>query len=218
MLKKILRNNFFQSAIAWMISLYIKFCFHTSSWTIKDENNIKGIMKSNKDLIICFWHGRLLMTPLCWNFSKRFFMLISSHSDGRIISKAVSHFQIDTISGSQRKNKISSTKEIIKKIKQKQVIGITPDGPRGPKMKTNTGITKIANSFKATIVPLSYSARFKIKMKSWDEFLFVFPFNKFVVIWGNPLNCGKSMTNNDHALILENELNRITKLSDNLAK
>ena len=43
MLKKILRNNFFQSAIAWMISLYIKFCFHTSSWTIKDDGKWKEL-------------------------------------------------------------------------------------------------------------------------------------------------------------------------------
>ena len=158
------------------------------------------------------------MAPLCWNFSKEFYMLISSHADGRLISKAVSHFQISTITGSQRKKKISSTKEIIKKIKNNQIIGITPDGPRGPKMKSKTGISTIANSFQATILPLSYSARFKIKMKSRDEFLFVFPFNKFVIVWGNPINSNDSINDNNHAKIVENELNRITKLSDNLVK
>ena len=218
MLKKFFRNNYSQSMIAWMISIYIKFCYHTSSWIIKDESNIKHLIASKKKLIICFWHSRLLMAPLCWNFSKEFYMLISSHADGRLISKAVSHFQISTITGSQRKKKISSTKEIIKKIKNNQIIGITPDGPRGPKMKSKTGISTIANSFQATILPLSYSARFKIKMKSWDEFLFVFPFNKFVIVWGNPINSNDSINDNNHAKIVENELNRITKLSDNLVK
>ena len=85
-------------------------------------------------------------------------------------------------------------------------------------MKSKTGISTIANSFQATILPLSYSARFKIKMKSWDEFLFVFPFNKFVIVWGNPINSNDSINDNNHAKIVENELNRITKLSDNLVK
>lgn len=218
MLKKILRNNILQSIIAWLISIYIKFCYHSSSWIVKDESNLKKLITTKKNFIICFWHGRLLMTPLCWNFSQNFYMLISSHADGRLISKAVSHFQINTISGSQKEKRISSTKEIIRKLKNNQIIGITPDGPRGPKMKTKTGISSIANSFKIPILPLSYSARFRVKMKSWDDFLFVLPFNRFVVVWGNPTHYSKSISNHKHAKKLENELNRITKLADNLAK
>ena len=43
-------------------------------------------------------------------------MLISSHRDGKIISNAVSHFGIQTIAGSSRKNMISSPKEIISEL------------------------------------------------------------------------------------------------------
>ena len=54
------------------------------------------------------------MAPFCWeNKEKKFKMLISSHPDGRITSHAVSYFGISTISGSSRKNTLSSVKEIL---------------------------------------------------------------------------------------------------------
>ena len=62
-------------------------------------------------------------------------MLISGHRDGKIISNAVAHLGIETIKGSSSKDKISSAKEILNNLKIYNVIGITPDGPRGPKEK-----------------------------------------------------------------------------------
>ena len=62
-------------------------------------------------------------------------MLISGHRDGKIISNAVAHLGIETIKGSSSKDKISSAKEILNNLKKYNVIGITPDGPRGPKEK-----------------------------------------------------------------------------------
>ena len=75
------------------------------------------------------------MAPYCWNYNKPFKMLISSHRDGKIISNAVAHLGIGTIKGSSNKNKISSAKEILNKLKHDNVVGITPDGPRGPNEK-----------------------------------------------------------------------------------
>ena len=75
------------------------------------------------------------MAPYCWNYNKPFKMLISGHRDGKIISNAVAHLGIETIKGSSSKNKISSAKEILNNLKMNNVVGVTPDGPRGPKEK-----------------------------------------------------------------------------------
>ena len=107
-------------------------------------------------------------------------MLISSHRDGRIISSAVSHLGINTIQGSSNKNKITSAKQIINELNSKNIIGITPDGPRGPNQKSKRfGFNAKTNS---VIFPLCYSAKFYKQLSSWDKFIFVYPFNKFVAI------------------------------------
>ena len=215
--KKITKFPFFQSFLAWLVSVYIKFCFHSSSWKVKDFENIKKLVLKKKKIIVCFWHGRLLMSPLCWNFPHNFYMLISDHSDGKLISKTVSHFQINTIVGSSSKKKISSTKSIISKLKNNEIIGITPDGPRGPKMKIKSSLASLAKVTNATIIPMSISSRFSKILSSWDNFNLVTPFNNFYIIWGKPINYKRKYNLEKNRLKVENELLRITKLSDTLA-
>ena len=143
MIKKILKHNNFQLFLGWLISFYIRICFNTSTWIIKNVDVVTNIVNKKQSVIVCFWHSRLLMAPFCWNWEKEFKMLISSHPDGKIISNAVSHLGIRTIKGSSRKHNISSLKTIIDLIKSNNVIGITPDGPKGPSQELKEGLVSV---------------------------------------------------------------------------
>ena len=145
-------------------------------------------------------------------------MLISSHHDGKIISHAVSHFGISTIPGSSRKNTISSLKIILQELKMKNVIGITPDGPKGPIEKIKPGLISLLKKTNVPVVPLSYSAKFILKLNTWDKFLLVTPFNKFVAVWGKPIIYNHKNSLKDNIKNFENEIKRVSLLSDNLAK
>lgn len=216
-MKKILKHRNFQILLGWIISIYIKVCYHSSVWMTKNENIPKNLIKKKKSIVVCFWHNRLLMASFCWNFNQKFKMLISAHSDGKIISNAVSHLGIETIIGSSRKQNISSLKEIINLIKKNCVIGITPDGPRGPKGEIKDGLISLFIKTGVTVLPLSYSARHKIILNTWDKFILVTPFNKFVAVWGNPLKFDSKKTRKENKKIFDEEIKRVTKLSDNLS-
>ena len=218
MIKKILQHKYIQEFVGWIIAFYIKVCFNTSLWYLKNDEEITSILKKNKRLIVIFWHNRLLMAPYCWNYSKPFKMLISSHRDGKIISNAVAHLGIETIKGSSNKNKISSAKEILTNLNMNNVVGITPDGPRGPNEKMKEGIVSLLKKTNATVIPLSYSAKFNFKLNSWDKFIFVTPFNKFVAVWGNAIEYNNKKKLDENLQIIQDELNRVTKLSENLSK
>ena len=213
-IKKVLRINFIQSFLGWIISLYLKFCYHTSSWISKGEENVQELILKKKNFIVCFWHGRLLMTPFCWKYNKDFFMLISDHPDGRLISNAVNHFQIKTIVGSSSKKKLKSLKEILKEIRKKNIIGITPDGPRGPKYKFKSGIVSISKLTNIPIIPLSYGSKYNFELNSWDNFLLATPFNSYLSVWGKPVRWDKNDSNKTFKKKIEDELNRVTKLSN----
>ena len=85
------------------------------------------------------------------------------------------------------------------------------------KKKIKDGIVSLAKLTNIPIIPLSFSAKYKRNLKSWDKFLLVFPFNKFIAIWGKPIHFKKEEPNDRDKKKLENELNRITKLADNLS-
>ena len=105
MIKKILQHKYIQELTGWMIAFYIKVCFNTSLWYLKNDEEIQSVLRKKKRIIVIFWHNRLLMAHYCWNYDKPFKMLISSHRDGRIISNAVAYLGIQTIKGSSNKNK-----------------------------------------------------------------------------------------------------------------
>ena len=217
-MKRILKNKYFQLFLGWLISFYIKLCFQTSIWVTKNSEIVEKCIKTNKSFIVCFWHNRLLMTVFCWKWSQEFKMLISGHTDGKIISNAISHFGIQTITGSARKNNVSSLKEILKQIDNNSIIGITPDGPKGPNEEVKEGLISILKKTNVSVLPLSYSAKFKFTLNTWDRFIFVTPLNKFVTVWGNPFKFDKNKTLAENKLILEQEIKRVTMLSDNLSK
>ena len=158
------------------------------------------------------------MAVFCWKWSEEFKMLVSGHTDGKIISNAISHFGIQTITGSARKNNVSSLKEILKQIDDNSIIGITPDGPKGPNEEVKEGLISILKKTNVSVLPLSYSAKFKFTLNTWDRFIFVTPLNKFVTVWGNPFQFDKNKTLAENKLILEEEIKRVTMLSDNLSK
>ena len=190
-MKKILKHKYLQIFLGWIISFYIKICFQTSIWLTKNSNVREKLIKQKKSIIVCFWHSRLLMAVFCWNWPKDFKMLISGHRDGKIISNTVSHFGIETITGSSRRKNFSSLKEIIFQIYNNKIIGITPDGPKGPNEQIKDGFISLLKKTNVVVIPLSYSARFKIRLKTWDKFLLVTPLNKFVAVWGNPFQFDK---------------------------
>ena len=215
--KKILRTKLAYSVICWIGAKYIKFVSFTNSWSFINKKYVENLWKKNEAFILCFWHGRLLMMPLSWNKEKKINVLISAHSDGQLLSKTVKHFNIETITGSSSQGGSEAIRNIIKSLKSGISIGMTPDGPRGPRMKVNSAIIKIASLTGHKIVPLSYSVKKKFFLNSWDKFLVALPFGKGCFIWGKPIKIKKNISTNEDLKLskrLENNLLKLTKKAD----
>ena len=215
--KKILRTKLAYSVICWVGAKYIKFVSFTNSWSFINKKYVENLWKKNEAFILCFWHGRLLMMPLSWNKEKKINVLISTHSDGQLLSKTVKHFNIETITGSSSKGGSEAIRNIIKSLKSGISIGMTPDGPRGPRMKVNSAIIKIASLTGHKIVPLSYSVKKKFFLNSWDKFLVALPFGKGCFVWGKPIEVKKNISSNEDSKLsnkLEKILLKLTKEAD----
>ena len=206
--KKILRTKIVYAIICWIGAKYIQLVSLTNKWNFINKKYVENLWKRNEAFILCFWHGRLLMMPLSWDKKKKINVLISSHSDGQLLSKTVKYFDIETITGSSSKGGSEAIRKIIKSLRSGTSVGITPDGPRGPRMKINSAIIKIASLTGNKIVPLSYSVKKKFFLKSWDKFLVALPFGKGCFIWGKPIKVKKNISKNND-LKLSNKLEKI---------
>ena len=185
--KKILRSDAAMSVACFIGAAYIRLVRWTGRWHIEREDIPESFRKEGKPFILSFWHGRILMMPYCWRRTDLTNMLISGHRDGRLISQTVKHFGIDTVVGSASKGGAQATRRLIKLMREGGVVGITPDGPRGPRMRVSEGTIALARLSGAPILPTTYSSRRRRVVNSWDRFIVALPFSHGVFLWGDPI-------------------------------
>ena len=187
--KYLLKNFMVINALSFIAFCYIKFVYMTTSWQKIGFSYPDKYWQNNKPFICVFWHNRLMMSAFGWDNKRQLKMLISSHSDGKIISKVISYFKINTIFGSTNKGAIFALKAMIMELKKGHSVGITPDGPKGPRLNITDGVIKLSQLSGCDIIPLTYAtSNRKIVKKAWDKFVVPFPFAKGVLLWGKPMH------------------------------
>lgn len=219
-IKKISKSKYAYSIIGIVASLYARFIYLTSKIEVKNQDKVLKYLEANKPVIVTAWHSRLYLLHLAWYTKKhKLKALVSSHSDGRIISETLKRFGIGIISGSTNKNAKASALNIFKSLtKENSSVTIIPDGPRGPMAKAVISPIYFAKKTGTPICPLTYSSKKnKILEKSWDKFMVPKPFSKITLIYGDPIIIPKDTDEKEmekYRLKLENNLNQITRQAD----
>jgi lysophospholipid acyltransferase (LPLAT)-like uncharacterized protein len=185
--KKVLRSQMAQGFLCLLAAYYVRFVYLTSRWNVVRGDIPKKFWDKDKKFLLCFWHGRLLMMPYCWNMAKPIHMMISMHSDGRFLSDTVSHLGIKTIVGSTSKGGAKALRAMVRAVKEGDYVGLTPDGPRGPRMRAQEGIVTIARLANVPIIPVGYASTSSKILGSWDRFIAALPFGRGVFVWGEPI-------------------------------
>ncbi len=185
--KRILGSQIVQDLLSRLAAGYIRLVYATGRWTEVGGDIPRRFWDEDKVFVLAFWHGRLLMMTQCWDREKPINMMISLSRDGRLISDTVGRFGIKTVAGSTSRGGAAALRGMLKAVKAGEYVGITPDGPRGPRMRAQEGVVTIARLAKAPIIPVSYAARNARVLGSWDRFLVPAPFARGVFVWGEPI-------------------------------
>ena len=213
--KKIFKYSLSQKFLAYIGYIYILFVCITSKIKIKNDQLSKKMLLNKEPFILAFWHSQLMMVGHVWKSKNTLNMLASSHSDGRFGSYIAGHFNLKNIS-IMAKNKSPSLRKVFKILNEKNYIGITPDGPRGPNKKVSEGIIKIAMHSQVPIIPLGFASNKNFKLNSWDSFLITYPFSKCNFVWGEPIIVPSSTKENEiekYKIFLEDKINSCVSIA-----
>jgi lysophospholipid acyltransferase (LPLAT)-like uncharacterized protein len=213
--KRILKNNGVRAVLCWLAAGLIRIIYLTNRWQIIGGDIPEKFWTDGKPFIICFWHGRIMMMRYIWRDKRPISMLISDHQDGQLIARTITHLGIKSVVGSTSKGGARALREMVKWINAGEYIGITPDGPRGPRMRISDGVIALSRLSGVPIVPVSYSVSRGKNVGSWDRFLIAYPFGRGVFIWGDPIHIGKD-DQDQTRLAVENSLNDLTRRADEL--
>ena len=102
--------------------------------------------------------------------NKKLNILASGHSDGQFGAIIAKYLGSNTLTVSAKKRKVN-IRPIFDLLNNNNYIGITPDGPRGPKEKVSDGVIKIAKKSNVPIIPVGFWSSRNFTLNSWDSFL-----------------------------------------------
>jgi len=215
--KRLMRSGPVQGVLAWLAAQYIRLLFLTTQWTVICPPSTEHCLSDGKPFIACFWHGRMIVMRAALPRGTTMHVLISEHRDGQLISRAVANLGVATVAGSSRRGGASALRSMYRLLARGQSLGITPDGPRGPRMRAKAGAIKAAQLSGVPILPVSGSVGRRRVLQSWDRFCLALPFSRGVIHWGEPIEVPRDADEAEVErlrLLLEDCLNALTAEAD----
>lgn len=215
-LKRVGRKPAVQRLAGATLAAHIGLVRRSTRWRTVNADAARSAWAGERPVIVAFWHNRLAMMPYCWPSQRPFHMLISSHPDGQLIARTVKHFGIETVAGSSTRGGSEALRTLVRLIKSGVSVGITPDGPRGPRMRASDGAIALARLSGAPILPAAVSVSRRMVMNTWDKLIVALPFGEGAMVWGEPMTVTGGADPEDLRQRLERELNRVSAEADTL--
>ncbi|EDP61319.1 hypothetical protein BAL199_06826 [alpha proteobacterium BAL199] len=187
MLKRLLKSDAGVRAAGTLAGAIVRMINATTRWEHVADPAAAALLAGDQPVIGAFWHNRLMLISAVWPKGKPIAMVQSEHGDSRILGIAVSEYITRPIWGSSRRNPMAALKGMLRALQEGLSVGITPDGPRGPRMRCRPGLIHAAKRSGVPIVPGAWSVSRRSVARSWDRFIIAWPFGRGVIVLGAPI-------------------------------
>ena len=158
-------NKITITAAPFLASLLIRFLAKTMRISYVNFERVWDDWRDGKNIILAFWHGRLLMMPVMYK-GCGVSVLVSQHKDGELVSRTVKRLGIDSVRGSSTRGWLGGVKRLLNEIKKGKDIAITPDGPKGPRFNAQMGIIHLSKTTGLPIIPMTFGASKKKHLRA----------------------------------------------------
>jgi lysophospholipid acyltransferase (LPLAT)-like uncharacterized protein len=190
-MKSLLRTPRAQAVLAALLGGYLNFALRTTRWTLDGQEHFRPF-GAGAPAVFAFWHEFLPLMPALALIAHKLpfyrplpiHTLVSRHRDGRFIGAVVRRFGIEPILGSSSRGGATGLRNLLAVLRQGDMIGITPDGPRGPRREAAFGVAQLAALSGVPVVPLAARTSRRIQLNTWDRMPVPLPFGRGVVVCG----------------------------------
>lgn len=173
-----MRKRFLRTLALTLVPFIGAFLIRFIYFTSRKQFHMPQVIPQ-EPVVFAFWHGDLLLQPyLYYQFRKtpKAKVLISDHFDGQIIARIMTFFRLGTIHGSTTRGGAKVLIQGLKSLAEGYDIGITPDGPKGPRYTVSDGVVIMAQKRQAKVIVYSCVPSSYWQLGSWDRFVIPKPF------------------------------------------
>jgi lysophospholipid acyltransferase (LPLAT)-like uncharacterized protein len=185
-----LRKKIIRTLALWVVPLIGTFLIRLLYLTNTKRFHLPHVIPQ-EPVIFAFWHSDLLMQPyLYYRFRSvpKANVLISEHFDGQIIARIMKFFKLGTIHGSTTRGGARVLIQGLKSLSEGYDIGITPDGPKGPRYEVSEGVVVMAQKRQAKVIVYHCVPSRYWQLPSWDRFVVPKPFGTLDFYASEPID------------------------------
>jgi hypothetical protein len=155
-------------------------------WTMRVHMTDRGgrmeqLLVREEPVIYALWHNAVLgfmQVTMRQSFKRERVVLTSASKDGAALEALVKVFGFGAVRGSSSRRSRAALMGLLRAVRNGRDVGITPDGPRGPRYVVQPGVIKLAQATGVPIVPLSMSCGWCWRLNTWDHFRIPLPFGR----------------------------------------
>ena len=195
---------------------YIRLLRGTMQLSYRGREVLEQARRETRNYILAFWHSRFVLMPYGYP-DKRIVVLSGYHRDAEAMVRILRRFGFASARGSTTAGGTGGMRALIRKVNLGYDVGMTPDGPRGPRRRVQPGVIATARLTGLPIIPVTFSAIPATRLRSWDRTLMPKFFSKGLFLYGDPIRVPREADEAEQErqrASLEAELDRITDLAD----
>ena len=175
------KARFLGTLVGWIVRVI--------GWTVRVKfvdrsGRVDELTAREEPVIYALWHNAVLgfmQGTMRRRFHRERVVLTSASKDGAALEALVKVFGYGAVRGSSSRRARAAMMGLLRAVKDGKDVGITPDGPRGPRYKVQPGVIKLAQATGAPIMPLSMECNWAWRLKTWDHFRIPLPFARMVI-------------------------------------
>jgi len=197
---------------AWLIRTWmgtVRYCY-----SFADQVHPTDVRRGR--FIYAFWHETLLVPAA---IRVKIHMLISQHADGELIARICHHLGLGVVRGSSTRGGGMALLELVRCSKRTH-LGVTPDGPRGPRRQVKMGVLFMAATTGLPIIPVGIGFSHAWRLKSWDRFAIPKPWSSGMCVTGPAIHIPAKVPRDKleyYRLQVEEQLLKVTAAAEKWA-
>ena len=209
-LKKAKQNSLRFIGQMFLTNIVTTLCKSLKTIIINDET-IKKLENENKNFILAFWHGTMLL-PWYLHGDPKCVALISKSNDGDLLAKILKHWNYNVVRGSSSSDGDIALAIMIDFAKSDYSVTITPDGPRGPAHKFKAGAVITAKKSELPLILAGVGFQKKKLLSNWDKFEVPYFFSKSKIVYSEPIFVESNLSYKETSNIIINCENKLNEL------
>ncbi len=198
---------------AWVIRLWMRtLCVRVHV----EDNRPHPEDPRRQRCIYAFWHETILSVMA---FYAKTHFLVSDHADGELIAQVCRHYRTGTVRGSTTRQGGRALRAMMN-VNLRGHLGVTPDGPCGPRRQVQRGLIFLASHTGLPIIPFGMGYGRAWRLSSWDRFALPCPWSGVDCVVGSPIQVPPRLSREDlehYRQVVEREMLRLTAAAESRA-